>query len=111
MKTPIEINITKDGAIKINVDLARQGSVKAASATSVDRDATDLELRLMTTDDNDEAKQLALSMDVLRFAEKKLKANDKKGLLKFLNDNKQRFSADLKEWLKDAISAKQKETS
>lgn len=108
MKTPIEIKVSKDGAITINVDIMRQDAVKAASATSVDQDAVDLEMRLMTTDDADDEKQLALSMDVLRFAEKKLKAGDKKGLLKFLNDNKHRFSSDLKDWLKDAIQSQRK---
>ena len=106
MKMPIKIQISKDGAITINVGLERQASVKAAAVVSKDQEAQDLELRLMSTDETDESKQLALNIDVLKFAEKKLRAGDKKGLLKFLNDNKHRFDSDLKDWLKDAIASK-----
>lgn len=108
MKTPIEININKDGSIKINVDLARQQTVKKAAAIAKDSVAEDLEMRLMTCDEQDESKVLALNMDILKFAEKKLKAGDKTGLLAFLNKNKHRFSSDLREWLADAIRAKQR---
>ncbi len=105
MKTPIEINIGKDGSVKINVDMERQGQVRAAAATSVDREAQDLELRLIALDDKDETKTLATNMDVLRFVEKKLKAGQRKDVLEFLNKNKHRFDTELKEWLRDTIVA------
>lgn len=105
MKTPLEIKISRDGTITIMVDLSKQASVKAASATAQDRDADDLELRLMSTDESDDAKWTQLSIDILKFAEKKLKSGDRRGLLEFLNKNKHRFNADLKDWLKDAIKS------
>jgi hypothetical protein len=112
MKLPVKIQISKDGAITININPVQESSVKAAAAKSVDRTAEDLELRLMSTDDDNEEKQLELTMDILRFAEKKLKSGKRKDLLDFLNKNKHRFSADQKEFLKDAIqSAKKKKES
>ena len=108
MKLPVEINISKDGAITISINPTRVSSVKAAASRAVDRSAEDLELRLMSTDDNNESAQLELSMDVLRYAEKQLNSGNKTALLEFLNKNKHRFSADLKDWLKDAIESKRK---
>jgi len=108
MKLPIKIQISKDGTITINVNPVQESSVKAAAARAVDRAAEDLELRLMSTDDNDESKQLELTMDILKYAEKKLRAGKRKDLLAFLNKNKHRFSSDQKEFLKDAIQSQRK---
>lgn len=106
MKTPIKISVSKDGAIEINVGLEQQQRVEKAAAIAKDSVAEDLEMRLMTCDESDEEKQLALSMDILKWVEKKLSAGKKTELLAFLNKNKNRFSADLKDWLADAIKSK-----
>jgi len=108
MKLPIKICISKDGEIEINVNPVNESKVKAAASRASDKSAQDLELRLMTVDDNDESKTLELNMDILKYAERKLKSGDKKGLLEFLNKNKHRFNPDLKDWLRDAIKSKGK---
>lgn len=105
---PLEIHITKDGTITINVDLNRRNEVAAAAVTAQDQESIDLEMRLMTTEDSNEEKTMSLNMDILKYAKRKLKSGKKKDLLKFLNDNKQRFNSDLKDWLKEIIQVKVK---
>ena len=105
MKTPVEIKISREGAITINVDIMRQSAVKASAASAPTKEAQDLELALMTVDEGDESKVMELNMSVLKYAESALRSGRKRELLEFLNKNKHRFNADLKDWLKDAITS------
>jgi len=103
VKVPVKIQISDKG-LTIDVEPTKAASAKAAAARAQNSSADDLELRLMSTDDDNESAQMQLTMDLLMFVDKTLRTGDKKELLKFLNSNKHRFSADQKEFLKDAIN-------
>jgi dsDNA-binding SOS-regulon protein len=105
IKVSVTINVNGEET-EVSVPLKKLNSLENASiVTEYSKDAKDLELRLMTTDDNDDDKQMSLNVDVLAYIKKNLRENNRAEVLRFLNKNKDRFTRELKEMLKDSIQA------
>ena len=101
----VEVTINLDGEqTKVSVPLEKATKVEK-TVPDMSNDARDLELKLMTSDDNDDEKVTSLNVDVLAWAMKTLKAGKRKELLEFLNRNKDRLNPDLKEMLKETIQS------
>ena len=99
---PVKIKIGGTG-VTITTSIDKGDKLKKAAAITPDKEAEELELRLIALDDNDEDKTIELNVAVLAYAEKLLRGERRKELLAFLNSNKHRFNPDLKDWLADTI--------
>lgn len=98
-----KITITIDtnsgkASVKTPVKKARAVS-RARAIADKSKSAADLELRLMVQDELDDEKAHTLNVDVMDWVDREIKAGNKIGVTKFLNDNKHRFNPELKDLL------------
>jgi len=83
---------------------AKRDKVTRSNERQNDSVASDLTMRLMTKEDNDDLECTKLEMDVASYLKSLLASGKKNQAVMFLNDNKHRFTPDMKDTLTDIIN-------
>ena len=77
---------------------------KPRSRTPKDTRCDELTMRLMTVDSASDEESMALEMDIASYIQELLASKKKDKAVKFLNDNKHRFTPDMKDTLTGIIN-------